>query len=129
MIVPGTTYLQLVWETHAIMTMGAISSTVCVELEEIRFLRATTISPGQNVDFTVMIHYGSGKFEITENGVSVVTGVVREMQTEKFENDSIEMEESLNNLPILEKKDFYKELRLRGYHYQDLFQGINFELT
>lgn len=54
-IVPGTTYLQLVWETLAMMTKGAISPVINVEFEDVRFLRATTMGPGQKIDFTVMV--------------------------------------------------------------------------
>lgn len=56
-IVPGTTYLQLVWETLAMMTKGAISPVVNVEFEDVRFLRATTMLPGQKIDFTIMVRY------------------------------------------------------------------------
>lgn len=54
-IVPGTTYLQLVWETLAMMIKGAISPVVNVEFQDVRFLRATTMSPGQKIDFTIMV--------------------------------------------------------------------------
>lgn len=75
---PGTTYLQLVWDTLSMMTKGAISPVinVCVhkikicictlfifkisknlqvEFEDIRFLRATTMVPGKKIDFTIMV--------------------------------------------------------------------------
>lgn len=52
---PGTTYLQLVWDTLAMMTKGAISPIINVEFEDVRFLRATTIGPGQKIDFTIMV--------------------------------------------------------------------------
>lgn len=54
-IVPGTTYLQLVWETLAMMAKGAISPIINVEFEDVRFLRATTMAPGQKIDFTIMV--------------------------------------------------------------------------
>ncbi|XP_055326066.1 fatty acid synthase-like [Sitodiplosis mosellana] len=123
-IVPGTTYLQLVWDTLSMMTFGAISTTINVEFEDVRFLRATTIAPGQKVDLNIMIHYGSGHFEITENGVTVVSGMVRNVETTESEDVSIDAEEFENGTNVLDKKDFYKELRLRGYHYQNLFQGV-----
>lgn len=82
--------------------------------------------PGQNVDLTIMIHYGSGQFEITENGVTVVSGRVRLINSSTItgddENDVVAS--PIDNYPILEQKEFYKELRLRGYHYSGLFRGV-----
>lgn len=124
-IVPGTTYLQLAWETLTIMTKGAISAVVNVEFEDVRFLRATTMSIGQKIELTIMIHYGSGSFEISENGVTVVSGTIREVETtESDEDEPIKIDEFDDDCVVVDKNDFYKELRLRGYHYQQIFQGI-----
>lgn len=123
-ILPATTYLELVWETLSMVTTGSIYSTVNVEFEDIRFLRATSMTPGQHIDLTIMIHYGSGQFEITENSVTVVSGLVRLVQN-NLTNSSVEEEPPVVlNYPVLEKKEFYKELRLRGYHYNGLFRGV-----
>lgn len=108
------------------ITTGSIYSTVNVEFEDIRFLHATSMISGQNVDLTIMIHYGSGQFEITENGVTVVSGRVRLVNSSNVIND---FDASTNAIPIdgypvLEQKEFYKELRLRGYHYNGLFRGV-----
>lgn len=54
---PATTYLQLVWETLSMMMKGAISPVVNVEFEDVRFLRATTMLPGQRIEFTIMVKY------------------------------------------------------------------------
>lgn len=72
--------------------------------------------------FILKIHFGSGQFEITENGVTVVSGVVRDVEN----TNSVHRVEHFDKegCAILDKKDFYKELRLRGYHYQHMFQGI-----
>lgn len=71
------------------------------------------------------MHFGSGQFEITENGITVVSGVVREVESsDSAANECSNVEQFDGNCAVLEKKDFYKELRLRGYHYQHLFQGI-----
>lgn len=73
-----------------------------------------------------MIHYGSGQFEITENGATVVSGRVRLIQSTTVEEvaDEIDVEISADEYPVLNQKEFYKELRLRGYHYRGLFQGV-----
>lgn len=123
-IVPATTYLQLVWESQLIMTKGAIVASVNVEFEDVKFLRATTMTVGQEIDLTIMIHYGSGQFEITENGVAVVSGIIREVEASESTDEPITIEDFDDKCCVLEKNDFYKELRLRGYHYQHIFQGI-----
>lgn len=107
------------------ITTGSIYSTINVEFEDIRFLRATSMVPGQNVDLTIMIHYGSGQFEITENGVTVVSGCVRVINTNTLDEDDDDADAiPIDDYPVLEQKEFYKELRLRGYHYNGLFRGV-----
>lgn len=110
------------------ITSGSIYSTVNVEFEDIRFLRATSMVPGQSIELTIMIHYGSGQFEITENGVTVVSGCVRWMQlttSEDDDNENVVVDAiPIDDCPVLDQKEFYKELRLRGYHYNGLFRGI-----
>lgn len=99
---------------------------VNVEFEDVRFLRATSMSPGQKIELNIMVHYGSGQFEITENGVTVVSGLVRHVE------DSLPLDDPPttdappidSTQPTLDKKEFYKELRLRGYHYQKHFQSV-----
>lgn len=125
-IFPATAYLELVWETLSMITTGSIYSTVNVEFEDIRFLRATSMIPGQSVDLTIMIHYGSGQFEITENGVTVVSGRVRLINSSTVAGDDDANDDAVpvDDYPVLEQKEFYKELRLRGYHYNGLFRGV-----
>ncbi|EDX15252.1 GD17693 [Drosophila simulans] len=96
---------------------------VPVEFEDIRFIRATSLPVDGKVELTVMIHYGTGNFEITEMGSLVVTGIIRET-----ENPSIPEAynfQSNSKFPMIAKKDFYKELKLRGYHYNGAFQAVN----
>lgn len=118
---PATAYLQMVWETLA-MIRGPIFFDVSVEFEDIRFLRATSMNKGQEVEFTIMIHTGTGRFEITEGATAVVTGFITEVQkplplTKLRPLPSTEY-------PLLTERDFYKELRLRGYHYSGSFRSV-----
>lgn len=122
---PATTYLELVWQTLSMITTNSIYSTINVDFEDVRFHRATSMSPGHNIELTIMVHYGSGQFEITENSVAVVSGVAR-----LLENDATQMVKtiyksgSLPDCPELTNKEFYRELRLRGYHYAGIFNSI-----
>ncbi|XP_036342897.1 fatty acid synthase-like [Rhagoletis pomonella] len=122
-LIPATCYLQYVWETYSLMYHGPSYMDVPVEFEDVRFLRATNMSLNGNVELNVMIHYGTGQFEITESGSLVVTGSIHEI-----ENPVIPKVYDFNNksdFPMLSKKDFYKELRLRGYHYNGAFRAVN----
>ncbi|XP_053963784.1 fatty acid synthase [Anastrepha ludens] len=121
-LVPATCYLQYVWETFSLMYHGPSYMDVPVEFEDVRFLRATNMTLNGNVELNVMIHYGTGQFEITESGSLVVTGCIREIEKPTIPKPYGSNEKS--NFPLLSRKDFYKELRLRGYHYNGGFRAV-----
>jgi len=78
------------------------------------------------VKFSITIFEGAGDFEICEAGTIVVSGNVH--VSEAIEKDQLKLPPPLipvdeETLP-LNTKDVYKELRLRGYEYRDIFQGI-----
>lgn len=87
------------------------------------------------INLTVMVHRGSGNFEVCDKGVAVARGRVaflekdeeRTTPTPTLVADQPEAaasgDESIE-LP-LNAVDIYKELRLRGYQYGGLFQGIS----
>lgn len=91
-----------------------------VEFEDVKFLRATHLQKNQGIELRVIIHKGSGKFEIIEGTNAVVTGTVRPLASKMTEFDV----PADPNCATLEQRDFYKELRLRGYHYKDLFRSV-----
>lgn len=117
---PATAYLHLVWETMGLM-MGVYFFDLGVEFEDVKFIRATALPKNQDVEFTVMIQPGSGRFEITEGTSVLVTGFIKIVENPKL----VQIERpSENGYPTLLTKDFYKELRLRGYHYNGLFRSV-----
>ncbi|XP_049870281.1 fatty acid synthase-like [Pectinophora gossypiella] len=126
-IYPATGYLILVWDVLAQMSQR-IYAEVSVVFEDVYFQRATNMPKDGTVEFTVVIHKGSGKFEITENGTPVVTGRIyeknrvgqefRALPPESKEDTAVSVSKRMNN------KDFYKELSLRGYQYSGLFRGV-----
>lgn len=93
-----------------------------VEFEDIRFLRATAIQKGVIVELTIMIHTGTGRFEITEGKTAVVTGFIQEVENPKPLTSLTPLPKT--EFPIMEHRDFYKELRLRGYHYNGAFRSV-----
>lgn len=106
------------------MMKGTEKLLLNVEFEDIQFLRATTLQPDTDVELTIMIHYGNGSFEVSEGITSIVTGVIRVVT----DIDAVLTElPPLDNssYPMLNKEDFYKELRLRGYEYNGEFKSVS----
>lgn len=118
---PATAYLQLVWETLAMMK-GPIFFDTNVEFEDIRFLRATAMAKGQPIEFNIMVHVGTGRFEIVEGATAVVVGTIIEV------DDPLPVSKlpplPSTDFPLMQERDFYKELRLRGYHYSGAFRSV-----
>ncbi|XP_063702664.1 fatty acid synthase-like [Culicoides brevitarsis] len=116
---PATAYLFLVWDTLAMMTKRWYVE-VEVEFSDVKFLRATNMS-NDDIDFIVMIQHGTGRFEIAEGKTALVTGYIREVNNPKLAEIEPEID---STYPVMPTRDFYKELRLRGYHYKDLFRQV-----
>ncbi|XP_026740412.1 fatty acid synthase-like [Trichoplusia ni] len=122
---PATGYLVLVWETLGMM-MGELYTEVSVVFENVRFQRATNIPKDGNLEFIIMIQKGSGNFEIVESGTSIVTGRIYAKKNVGQDYRVLPNlpEVSGPNIKHMLTKDFYKELRLRGYQYSGLFRGV-----
>ncbi|XP_050677552.1 fatty acid synthase-like [Leptidea sinapis] len=122
---PATGYLVLVWETLGMM-MGELYTEVSVVFENVRFQRATNVPKEGNLEFIVMIQKGSGNFEVVESGASIVTGRIYHKKNIGKEYRVLKPapEATGPNVKHLLTKDFYKELRLRGYQYSGLFRGV-----
>lgn len=118
---PATGYLELVWVTLA-NVKGPIHHFVDVEFEDVRFLRATALTPGQEVELTIMVHYGTGNFEVSEGNTSICTGIIREIEDPQPLTELPPVGQS--DYPMLSQEDFYKELRVRGYQYGGLFKSL-----
>lgn len=119
-IIPATAYLHLVWKFLAMQNNSNVNNTI-VEFEDVHFLRATAMPDSQAVDLVIVLQQGTGLFEITENGSSVVTGIVRKLQ-KPFKK--IDFELPTICCPILDKNSFYHELKIRGYHYNGAFKSV-----
>ncbi|XP_050353705.1 fatty acid synthase-like [Nymphalis io] len=120
---PATGYILMVWESLAGM-MGQLFTEVSVVFENIRFLRATNIPKRGKLEFIVMIQRGTGQFEVVESGASVVTGRIYAKKNIGQDYCALPSESTACNEKLLLTKDFYKELRLRGYQYSGLFRGV-----
>lgn len=124
---PATGYLLLVWKTLAKLR-GTDFELLPVVFENVRFQRATIMPKEGIVKFSITIFEGTGDFEICEAGTVAVSGRIR--VSEHIEGDQLKLPppsippvDNKDVLP-LDTKDVYKELRLRGYEYSGIFQGI-----
>lgn len=105
------------------MAMGQSFNTLDIEFENVQFLRATHLSATTDIHFKVVVHMGSGAFEVSEGTTTVVTGTVRALKNGEPIKDLTPCMKSEGTI-TMEQKDFYKELRLRGYHYADPFKSV-----
>ncbi|XP_071632956.1 fatty acid synthase [Temnothorax longispinosus] len=123
---PATGYILLVWKTLAKLR-GVEFERLPVVFENVRFQRATIMPKEGTVKFSITIFKGTGDFEICETDAIVVSGNVRVSET--IEKHQLKLPPpsvpptTEETLP-LNTKDIYKELKLRGYEYRDIFQGI-----
>lgn len=73
----------------------------------------------------IIIRAGSGKFEISEGNSAIVSGVIRvvpNLAQEKVSTKYIPADDDEEE--VMNTKDIYKELRLRGYHYANVFRAL-----
>lgn len=122
---PATGYLTIVWKTFAKIHRVDYEQLPVI-MEDVKLLRATIMPKDGPVKFLINIFEGSGNFEICEGGATVVTGKIR--TPEKIENELLNLSAPTGaqepELLELKTEDIYKDLRLRGYEYTGLFQGI-----
>ena len=117
---PGTGWLYLTWETFGMM-LGIHYTKLKVVFEDVKFLRATSLSLNQDVLVTCCIHRGTGRFEIIEGKSAIANGNIKVVEHVKL--TSISVAEKSDSIMLMEP-DFYKEMRLRGYYHQGLFRAV-----
>ncbi|XP_053662286.1 fatty acid synthase-like [Anopheles marshallii] len=118
-LIPATGYLFYVWDSFS-GKMGIIPEEMPVEFFDIEFLRATTLVGDQQVTLTVDLNEVTGYFEVSEGTALVVTGRIQALTNYK----PPVVEHKKSSAVMLPSKDFYKELRLRGYHYGGFFKSV-----
>lgn len=97
---------------------------MCVELSDVKILRATALKKDTIVELSVSVRPGTGYFEISEGTAVISTGFIHEIE----DPVDIDIDDDANSNSIgeivLSSEDFYKELRLRGYNYSDGFKSV-----
>lgn len=122
-LLPATSYLHMVRETMVIILRTSID-TMNIEFENVKFMRATTLQPTTPVPLTIVIHIGSGDFEISEGKTAVISGNIKVLTENAAVTDLTPFIEPQAEPIVLDAKDFYKELRLRGYNYNGIFRSV-----
>ncbi|KAL6436122.1 hypothetical protein ACFW04_005722 [Cataglyphis niger] len=129
-LLPATGYLVFIWDTIS-MLRGQLLNEIPIVFENVKFLRATHIPKQGDLDLTIMMQKDTGNFEIIEGGNAVVTGTVRialDPAKEKIPSHFL-YENYENEEEVMMTKDIYKELKLRGYQYTNLFRGLKSSST
>ncbi|XP_055643690.1 fatty acid synthase-like [Toxorhynchites rutilus septentrionalis] len=119
-LLPAMGYLSLVWELVAFLSQREVLDCA-MQFDDVQFLQATPLVPNQTVILNVMIQRATGRFEILKGATAVVIGYARQLNTspEQFPVGS-----ATTSSVKMASRDFYKELRLRGYHYGGLFKSV-----
>ncbi|XP_055593804.1 fatty acid synthase-like [Uranotaenia lowii] len=117
---PATGYLYLAWELIA-SRLDSCLNDMPVEFWDVKFMRATTLSREKQVKLTLNFLSSSGFFEIIEAETVVVTGYIKQLSVDWTPPV---IEEQTSTAVTVTARDFYKELRLRGYHYNGVFKSV-----
>ncbi|XP_029178050.1 fatty acid synthase-like [Nylanderia fulva] len=125
LIFPGAGFILMIWKTFA--KLHDINfEQIPIILENLQFHRATFVPEKKTIKFFVNIFEITGNFEICESNAVVVSGNIRvaeAIEKEQLNRSPIPLVNKEHSLPM-NTEDIYKELRLRGYEYSDIFKGI-----
>ncbi|KAL0105747.1 hypothetical protein PUN28_015883 [Cardiocondyla obscurior] len=123
-LIPAIGYLAMAWETMG-MLHAEMHTELSVVFEDVTFIRATHIPKEGEIQLTVMVQKGTGRFEVTENSSAIVTGFIRIVKNPAQEKiPAALLPEDDEEEEVMNTKDIYKELRLRGYQYSGMFRSL-----
>ncbi|XP_071547019.1 fatty acid synthase-like [Panulirus ornatus] len=131
-IFPATGYLVLAWQALCRLK-GLQWEDTPVTFSNVTLHQATVLSSSSNTTssttttLTVRILLVKGEFEVVVSDSVAASGNIHLGASQSVETRSLMdylTPPTEEGDKILLQKDVYKELRLRGYHYGGLFQGI-----
>ncbi|KAK3875727.1 hypothetical protein Pcinc_019416 [Petrolisthes cinctipes] len=125
---PATGYMILAWQAVCRLQGTAWQDTP-VTFSDINLHQATVLSstPGSTTTFTVRVLLAKGEFEVVVSDSVAASGRIHVGVDESGENLVKQVPRSpasSDPKSRLLQKDVYRELRLRGYQYGGIFQGI-----
>nr|QCW07584.1 fatty acid synthase 4 [Blattella germanica] len=120
---PSFAYLDYVWKMFARMNETDYKS-IPVMFEDVVFHRREEIPEKGSVNLYLMIQGGSGKFEICENNILVLSGRIEELYPSRIKFVKMATDLIDRDTFTLKAEDVYKEFELRGYQYKGDFKSI-----
>ncbi|XP_063877296.1 fatty acid synthase-like isoform X1 [Scylla paramamosain] len=132
-ILPATGYMVLAWQALCRLK-GTQWEDTPVVFSDVNLHQATVLSSSSPTTLTVRILLAKGEFEIVVSDAVAASGRIHVGGDHASENASLlsfleklevkGSQSTSTSTSNLDKKDVYRELRLRGYEYKGLFQGI-----
>ncbi|XP_038216643.1 fatty acid synthase-like [Zerene cesonia] len=120
---PFSAALVAVWDTLT-MSTGQAKRCQSVQFHDIKFLVQPLLHKRRQLRLNVALHRGTGKFEVTNESITVATGsiqIVDHSDSNRLFKIPVEHKGPLT----LKAEDIYKLLYIRDYQYRDDFQSIN----
>lgn len=96
-----------------------------VEFHNINLLRAVIIPKNGSVTLQITLLEQTGEFSISEGGAVCCTGQINLIPDNELRlNHNLVKKVTDKDAILLKTKDIYKEMRIRGYDYSGMFQGL-----
>ncbi|XP_055693298.1 fatty acid synthase-like [Lutzomyia longipalpis] len=122
LLFPSMGFIFSIWETFSLINEGFFYDTD-VEFSDLRFHEDLNLSTESERNLLILIQQGTGYFQVCDANTPLVSGYIKSLEPETTLIDF--PEESNLDFPILQKKEFYRELYLRGYQYRETFQLVS----
>jgi fatty acid synthase len=120
-IFPAMGYVFLVWETLASMHIEKYTKFPVI-LEDVEFLHAILLENDVLNELNVSIDPKSGNFMIFHGTEKAAKGRITHIKENKLLD--INPKETSELYPTLSSEDFYKQIRLRGFHHHSSFERV-----
>ncbi|KAG5669844.1 hypothetical protein PVAND_000135 [Polypedilum vanderplanki] len=121
LILAGASYLVFIWKLFALMN-SADFEKFKVTFKDIEMLRATRVLSNKEVSISISIQRNTGHFDLSEGNMTIIKGIIFHDDNLKIER--VEPYELNEGATKLQREDFYKHARIRGYQYRKAFQTI-----
>ena len=127
---PAAGYLWLIWQSLAIeeilQNLDAYKEKG-VEFRDVKLHRATIVPKTGSVRVTTCIDNNTGWFEISDTTDTIICSGYANLTNDpcpQVTDADIGLQSEDDPQDMICGKDFYKELRVRGYEYKNSFQGV-----
>lgn len=122
-VLPASGYIFWAWETFAMM-LGMDYREFKVQIDNLKFHRATYLVESSSVVLTISITRGTNRFEITEGSTAIATGYIKTIDSSSSIMTDIKETAPIINTTTLYENDVYKVAKLKGYQYTNQFKSL-----